>query len=241
LKAIVLAGGSGTRLDPLTKVTNKHLLPVYDRPMIFHAIEALVRAGLKEIVIVTGGPHAADFAPLLGDGSAFGAQLGYVDQPRPAGIADALGRARPLAGDGPVCLYLGDNLFERKLAASLERFEAQTGGARILLAEVDRPEAYGIASVRDGKVTRIQEKPTAPDGRLAVTGCYFYDATVFDLIPTLVPSGRGELEITDVNNAYVERGSLEYDCVEGYWIDCGESFDTYLRAQNLVAERGVNR
>lgn len=236
---MILAGGSGSRLSPLTQVTNKHLLPVYDRPMIFHAVDALVRAGIRQIVIVTGGAHGADFAPLLGDGSAFGADLQFVDQPRPAGIADALNRARPLVS-GAVCLYLGDNLFERRLGKSLERFRAQPRGARVLLAAVEHPEAYGIALVREGRVADIVEKPSAPQSRMAVTGCYFYDPTVFDLIPTLVASGRGELEITDVNNAYLQRGELEYDVVDGYWVDCGESFGAYLRAQNLVAERGVN-
>jgi glucose-1-phosphate thymidylyltransferase len=241
MKGVVLAGGSGSRLDPLTRVTNKHLLPVYDRPMIYFAVEALVRSGIDRVLVVTGGPHAGEFEPLLGDGSSVGACIEYVRQERPAGIADALGLARSFAGGESVCLYLGDNVFERSLRASAERFRAQGIGARVLLAEVDRPEAYGVATVRDGRIVRIDEKPAKPEGRLAVTGCYFYDGGVFDLIPTLKPSGRGELEISDINSAYLERGQLQYEVVGGYWVDCGESFNAYLHSQNLVAKHGANR
>ncbi len=241
MRGVVLAGGSGTRLDPLTRVTNKHLLPVYDRPMIHFAIEALVRSGIERILVVTGGAHADDFEPLLGGGSSIGACLEYVRQDRPAGIADALGLARTFAGGEGVCLYLGDNLFERSLRPAAQRFAAQTSGARVLLAEVDRPKAYGIATVSDGKIVSIDEKPERPSGRLAVTGCYFYEAGVFDLIPSLAPSRRGELEISDLNNAYAARGQLEHDVIDGYWIDCGESFGAYLNAQKLVATRGANQ
>ena len=241
MKGIILAGGTGSRLDPLTRVTNKHLLPVYDRPMIQFSVELLALAGIDRILVVTGGKDADRFAPVLGDGAAYGVCLDYARQDRASGIADALGLARIFAGDDDVCLLLGDNIFERSIRRSADRFRAQGGGARVLLTEVDRPESYGIATLSGDSVVRIDEKPRSPATRYAVTGCYFYDRNVFDIVDQLSPSARGEYEITDVNNAYVARGSLRFDLVDGYWVDCGESFDAYLRAQNLVATRGANR
>lgn len=242
MRGIILAGGTGSRLDPLTKVTNKHLLPVYDRPMIFFAIEALVKAGIDRILIVTGGNHAGAFLPLLGNGARFGLKhIDYTHQERAAGIADALGLARHFAAGDSVCVMLADNVFERSIAPSVQRFAEQGGGARLLLAKVEEPQHYGVPVLERERLIRIEEKPARPASPYAVTGCYLYDAGVFEIVPTLHPSGRGELEITDVNNAYIERGSLRYDVVDGYWADCGESFPSYLRAINLVAEHGANR
>ena len=241
VKGVILAGGTGSRLDPLTRVTNKHLLPVYDRPMVQYPIELLVGAGIRDALIVTGGRDADRFAKVFGDGSGLGACLSYEFQERPAGIADALARARRFADGEPICLVLGDNIFGRSVRESAERFQAQQRGARILLAEVERPQSYGVAVIAGDRVVRIEEKPARPSTRWAVTGCYFYDADVFAIVDSLAPSARGELEITDVNNAYIARGLLQYDATDGYWVDCGESFESYLRAQNLVAERGANR
>ncbi len=242
LKGIVLAGGSGSRLYPLTRITNKHLLPVYSQPMIHYPIQLLVSAGVDSILIVTGGKHAGEFLPLLGEGGEFGLRhLDFTFQERPAGIADALRLARPFAGGDSVCVVLADNIFEYSIAASAGRFLAQGDGARILLAEVEHPESYGVPLLDGDRIVRIEEKPVRPLSRYVVTGCYFYDAEVFDIVERLRPSPRGELEITDVNNAYLARGRLEYDIVDGYWADCGESFDSYLRASNLVATRGANK
>ena len=242
MKGIILAGGSGTRLYPLTRITNKHLLPVYDQPMIYFPIQQLVGAGIDRILIITGGNHAGEFLPLLGNGAAFGLNhLDYTHQEKAAGIADALALARHFADGEDVCVILGDNVFERSIAPHVERFQHQRRGARVLLAPVDHPEWYGVPTLEGARITGIEEKPKVPKSRYAVTGCYFYDARVFDIVQTLVPSKRGELEITDVNNAYLSKGELEHDVVEGYWADCGESFASYLRAQNLVAERGANR
>ena len=242
MRGVVLAGGTGTRLHPVTRITNKHLLPVYDRPMVFFAIEALVGAGIERILIVTGGNDAGDFLPLLGNGSQFGlSHIDYTFQEKPAGIADALGLAKHFAGGDDVCVMLADNVFERSIAPSVRAFAAQGGGARLLLARVDEPQHYGVPVFDGDRIGRIEEKPAVPSSPYAVTGCYLYDAEVFDVVPTLRPSGRGELEITDVNNAYVDRGTLRHDVIEGYWADCGESFRSYLRAANLVAEHGANR
>jgi glucose-1-phosphate thymidylyltransferase len=241
MKGIILAGGTGSRLDPLTRVTNKHLLPVYDQPMIRFPIALLAAAGIDRILVVTGGKDADRFAPLLGDGTDLGVCLEYVEQPRPAGIADALGLARAFADGDAVCLVLGDNIFEHSIRRSVDAFRAQGGGARVILAEVDRPESYGVPVLEGDRVVRIDEKPKIAASHYAVTGCYLYDSAVFDIVMRLVPSGRGELEITDVNNAYIAKGALRYDYVDGYWVDCGESFDAYLRAQNLVATKGANR
>jgi len=242
VKGIILAGGSGSRLYPLTRITNKHLLPVYNQPMIYYPIQLLVSAGIDRILIVTGGNHAGEFLPLLGNGSAFGLKhLDYTHQERPAGIADALGLARYFAADDSVAVVLGDNIFEFSIRPAVERFRAQGGGARILLSEVEHPEQYGVPVMTHGHITRIEEKPERPPSGYAVTGCYMYGPEVFSIVPTLEPSGRGELEITDVNNAFVARGAMEYEVVPGYWGDCGESFDSYLRVTNLVAAKGANK
>ncbi len=242
MKGIILAGGTGSRLLPLTTITNKHLLPIYDKPMIFYPIETLVAAGITEIMIVTGGNHAGEFLRLLGNGAAFGLRhLDYAYQERPGGIAEALGLAEHFAGGGPVAVILGDNIFERSLAPIVDRYRKSARGARIALAEVDNPSSYGVAEMANGRLVRIVEKPQAPPSRFAVTGFYLYDERVFDFVKQLRPSQRSELEITDVNNRYLELGELEHDAIEGYWADCGESIDMLLRASNLVAKHGANR
>jgi len=242
MKGIILAGGTGQRLHPLTRVTNKHLLPVYDRPMIYHAIEQLVTAGLSEIMIVTGGNHAGEFLRLLGNGSAFGLRhLDYTYQERAGGIAEALGLTEYFAEEGPLAVLLGDNIFEFSLAASIGNFRQEPEGAMVLLSEVEDPSAYGVAELRDGRIVRIIEKPAVPPSRFAVTGLYLYDHRVFEIVRGLRPSGRGELEITDVNNAYLERGVLRHEIVNGYWADCGESIEGLMNASALVAKRGANK
>jgi glucose-1-phosphate thymidylyltransferase len=242
VKGVILAGGSGSRLYPLTRITNKHLLPVYNQPMIYYPIQLLVSAGIDRILVVTGGNHAGEFLPLLGNGSAFGLKhIDYTYQERASGIADALALARHFADGDDVCVILGDNIFEWSIRTFIERFTAQPSGARVLIAPVEHPEWYGVPVMDGGRIVRIEEKPSSPASRYAVTGCYLYDADVFSIVETLEPSARGELEITDVNNAYVRRGHLECDIVEGYWADCGESFPSYLNANNLVATRGANK
>jgi glucose-1-phosphate thymidylyltransferase len=242
MKGVVLAGGTGSRLDPLTRVTNKHLLPVYDRPMVYFSIQLLVGAGIDRILVVTGGDHADEFGRVLGNGRAFGVDhLEYAYQEHARGIADALFLARRFAGGEAICVVLADNVFEYSIHTVLDRFAAQRRGARIVLAEVGHPEHYGVPTFDGARLIRIDEKPRRPASRYAVTGCYLYDDRVFDIIGGLTPSGRGELEITDVNNAYVSAGELDYNVIEGYWADCGESFESYLRACMLVAERGANK
>lgn len=242
MKGIVLAGGSGTRLDPLTRITNKHLLPVYDRPMIYHAIDQLAGAGIDRIMIVTGGNHAGEFLRLLGNGSSFGLRhLDYTYQERAGGIAEALGLCEWFAAGEAVVVLLGDNIFEYSIAAAIGRFNADPHGAQLMLAEVDNPQSYGVAILDGERLVRIVEKPDVSPSRSAVTGLYCYDAQVFDIVKTLRPSGRGELELTDVNNRYVELGAARYERCAGYWADCGESIDMLLRANRLVAERGVNK
>ena len=242
MKGIVLAGGFGRRLEPLTRVTNKHLLPVYDRPMVYYAVEQLVGAGIEEIMIITGGNHAGEFLRLLGNGAAFGLKhLDYAYQEQAGGIAQALGLAEHFAAGGPVAVILGDNIFERSLAPIVANFRKKPRGARIALATVDNPSSYGVAVMENGKLVRIVEKPADPPSRFAVTGFYLYDTRVFDFVKQLKPSKRSELEITDVNNRYLELGELSHDQVEGYWADCGESIDMLLRASNLVAKHGANR
>jgi glucose-1-phosphate thymidylyltransferase len=241
VRGVILAGGFGRRLYPLTRITNKHLLPVYDRPMIYYAIQALVGAGIERILVVTGGNHAGEFLPLLGNGSEFGLRhLDYTYQEKAGGIAEALGLAQHFADGGRVCVMLADNIFERSIRPAVDRFRRQPKGARVLLANVQRPEQYGVAVLDGTRIIRIEEKPAAPRSSFAITGCYLYDAAVFDIIRTLRPSRRGELEITDVNNAYIERAELEYEVVEGFWADCGESFEAYMQAGRLVAEHGAN-
>ncbi|HEX6937787.1 MAG TPA: sugar phosphate nucleotidyltransferase [Longimicrobiales bacterium] len=236
MKGIILAGGLGTRLRPLTQVTNKHLLPVYDRPMIFYPIEKLVEAGIEDILIVTGGNHAGEFLRLLGDGRQFGLKhLNYTYQEGEGGIAEALGLAEHFADGEPVVVILGDNLFEDSLAEPIRRFRHQGEGAKILLKEVHDPERFGVAELDGDRVVRIIEKPKDPPSRLAVTGVYMYDARVFDIVKTLEPSARGELEITDVNNRYIEWGALTYERLEGWWTDAG-TFESLYRASTLVRQ-----
>lgn len=242
MKGVILAGGSGSRLYPLTRITNKHLLPVWNQPMIYYPIQLLVSAGIERILIVTGGNHAGEFLPLLGNGAAFGLKhLDYTYQEHPTGIAGALRLARHFVGDDDVCVLLGDNIFEYSIAGPVERFQRERNEARLLLASVPNPAAYGVAVFDGERLVRIEEKPKHPSSPWIVTGCYLYQKSVFEILDGLVPSARGELEITDVNNAYVARGTLGWDWLGGYWADCGESFDTYHLASALVRERGTNR
>ena len=246
MRGVILAGGSGTRLHPLTRITNKHLLPIYDRPMISYAIEALVLGGITEIMLVTGGTHAGEFLRLLGNGHEHGIdRLSYAYQDRPGGIAEALGLAERFAGGEPVLVMLGDNIIERSLRPTVENFAVQGGGARILLTEADDPVHLRHVGVPEfdgeGRIVRIVEKPDEPPSNYAVTGIYCYDESVFEVIGTLVPSGRGELEITDVNNYYVGRGEMAYDVLEGFWGDAGESIDAYYAVNDFVRENGANK
>jgi glucose-1-phosphate thymidylyltransferase len=246
MKGVILAGGSGTRLHPLTRITNKHLLPIYDRPMVTYAIEALVEAGVGEMMLVTGGTHAGEFFRLLGNGHEWGIdRLLYAYQEKPGGIAEALGLAERFAERGRIVVMLADNVLERSLAEAVANFAAQERGARILLAREEDPEHLrhlGVPEL-DGaeRIARIVEKPDEPASPFAVTGVYFYDGSVWDVLPTLEPSGRGELEITDVNNWYVEQGLMEYDIVEGFWGDAGESIDAYYAVNDFVRKHGANR
>jgi glucose-1-phosphate thymidylyltransferase len=244
VKGVILAGGKGTRLHPLTRITNKHLLPIYDRPMVTYAIEALVGAGLRELMLVTGGTHAGEFFRLLGDGHAYGIdRLFYAYQEQEGGIAEALGLAQRFVDDDLVCVMLADNVFERSIQPAVEAFSRQHRGGRILLAELDEPDHLrhlGIAELDGDRVRRIVEKPADPPSPYAVTGVYFYDPEVFEVIPTLKPSGRGELEITDVNNWYVDQGTMEYDILEGFWGDAGESIDAYYEVNDFVRAHGAN-
>jgi glucose-1-phosphate thymidylyltransferase len=224
MKGVVLAGGTGSRLDPLTRITNKHLLPVYDRPMVMYALEALREAGIEELMVVTGGEHVDDFRRLLGD------EVNYGNQARPGGIAEALGIARDFVGDDRMAVMLADNIFRGSVASTIRRFEQQQAGARVVLAHVRETEHLrhlGVPRIENGRIAEILEKPEQPPGRLAVTGLYCYEADVFDVVEQLEPSGRGELEITDVNNHYVREGKLEFDVFEGYWGDAGESIHAY--------------
>ena len=236
MKGIVLAGGLGTRLHPLTKVTNKHLLPIYDRPMIHYPIQSLVDAGIREILIVTGGNNAGDFLKLLGNGKEFGLEhLDYTYQEGEGGIADALSLAEHFADQGPVCVILGDNVYEKSFRSSVEAYEKQGSGARVHLKKVADPRRFGVPILDGDRVVQIEEKPEEPKSDYAVTGLYMYDRRVFDIIQTLVPSGRGELEITDVNNGYIEVGEMSYEIVDGWWSDAGTSFESLLRTNILVA------
>lgn len=241
MKGVVLAGGLGTRLLPLTKVTNKHLLPVYDRPMIYYPIQTLVNAGINEIMLVTGGNSAGDFLRLLGNGKQFGLRhLNYTYQEGEGGIADALRLAEHFADRNPICVVLGDNIIERNILKAAEAFRAQRTGAKILLKEVKDPQRFGVPALDGDKVIRIDEKPKQPASPYAVTGIYFYDAQVFDIIRTLKPSGRGELEITDVNNAYIRQNELTWDKLEGWWTDAG-TIESLFLANQFVAQTGANR
>jgi glucose-1-phosphate thymidylyltransferase len=241
MKGVVLAGGTGSRLNPLTKVTNKHLLPVYDRPMVYYPIQTLVNAGIREILLVTGGKNAGDFLRLLGNGRDFGLKhLHYTYQEGEGGIAEALGLAEDFADGNPICVVLGDNIIETNICKAVEAFHKQSGGAKILLKEVLDAERFGVAEIRGNYVVGIEEKPRAPKSNYAVIGVYLYDTTVFEKIKRLKPSGRGELEITDVNNFYVREGTLTYETLEGWWTDAG-TFESLLRANNLVAQSGANK
>jgi glucose-1-phosphate thymidylyltransferase len=239
MKGIVLAGGLGTRLYPLTKVTNKHLLPIYHKPMIYYPIEAMVDAGIRDILIVTGGKNAGDFLRLLGNGKEFGLNhINYTYQEGEGGIAAALSLAEFFADQNPICVILGDNIVERSIAPYVENFRKQGSGARILLKEVPDPQRFGVPEIRGNQIVRIDEKPSRPASTYAVTGIYMYDADVFDIIKTLKPSKRGELEITDVNNCYIERGKMKYDVLDGWWTDAG-TFESLLRASNLVCQNAA--
>lgn len=235
MKGVVLAGGTGSRLYPLTKITNKHLLPVYDKPMIYYPIQTLVDAGITDILLVTGGMNSGDFLRLLGNGKTFGLKhLNYTYQEGEGGIADALSLAEHFADGDRICVILGDNLIEGDVRAAVDEFKSQPLGAKILLKEVVDAERFGVAELHENRIVRIEEKPAHPKTNFAVTGIYMYDATVFDKCRQLRPSARGELEITDVNNEYIREGNMSFSFLDGWWTDAG-TFDSLLRAANLVA------
>ena len=233
IKGVVLAGGTGSRLMPLTKVTNKHLLPIGHKPMIYYPIEKLVSAGIEEILIVTGIEHMGDVVNLLGSGKDFGCRFTYKVQDEAGGIAQALALAEDFSYGNPLTVILGDNIFRASLKKYIDRFKAQAKGARVLLKQVKDPHRFGVAEISDNRVIKIEEKPQNPRSDYAITGIYFYDASVFDIIRTLNPSARGELEITDVNNAYMEKGELAFDILEGWWSDAG-TFESLSRVNELV-------
>jgi glucose-1-phosphate thymidylyltransferase len=237
MKGVILAGGLGTRLRPLTKVTNKHLLPIYDKPMIYYPLETLCRAGFEEIMIVTGGSSAGDFLRLLGNGREFGLRdIYYTYQEGEGGIADALKLCEHFSEGDSVCVILGDNIIEDDITPYVERFKEQRKGARLLLKEVPDPERFGVPELDGERIVRIVEKPIVPMSNYAVTGIYLYDHRVFDFCRDLKPSARGELEITDVNNAYIATGDLYFDVLEGWWTDAGQ-FESLYHATTLVAEQ----
>ena len=234
LRGVILAGGLGKRMDPLTRITNKHLLPVYCKPMIYYPIQTLVDAGIEDILIVTGGNNAGDFLRLLGNGSEFGLKhINYTYQRGEGGIAEALGLAEHFAHGEKIVVILGDNLIEKSIRRYAEDFRKQPGGAKVLLKKVPDPERFGVAEVKGKKIINIEEKPKKPKSDLAVTGIYMYDARVFDIIRPLKPSKRGELEITDVNNAYIKLGKMTFDVLDGWWTDCG-TFESLFHAGSLV-------
>jgi len=233
LKGVVLAGGTGSRLRPLTKVTNKHLLPVGQKPMIYYPIEKLTSIGIEQILIVTGVEYMGDVVGLLGSGRDFGCQFTYRVQDEAGGIAQALGLAENFGQDHPLAAILGDNIFQSNLKSYADKFLAQKTGARVLLKQVPNPHRFGVAEISDGKVISIEEKPKKPKSDYITTGIYFYDTTLFDIIRTLKPSGRGELEISDVNNGYIAKGRLQYDILDGWWTDAG-TFESLKRANELV-------
>jgi glucose-1-phosphate thymidylyltransferase len=244
VKGVILAGGTGSRLHPLTRITNKHLLPIYDRPLIQYPIEAMVGAGIDEIMLVTGGTHAGEFFRLLGNGHEYGIdRLFYAYQERPGGIAEALGLAERFVAGDRVCVMLADNVVERSIAPSVDAYAAQERGARVLLHRAEREHLrhLGVARLENDRVTQVVEKPDDPPSEYAVTGIYFYDESVWQIIEGLEPSARGELEITDVNNWYVEHSTLEYDVLEGFWGDAGESIDAYYAVNDFVRANGANR
>jgi len=240
MKGVILAGGLGTRLYPLTKVTNKHLLPVYDKPMIYYPIQTLINAGIHDILIVTGGNNAGDFLKLLGNGKEFGLKhINYTYQEGEGGIAEALRLAEFFASGEKICVVLGDNLIEKNIQKAVENFRRQKQGARILLKEVPDPQRFGVPELTGDRIVLIEEKPKKPRSQYAVIGIYLFDQEVFDIIKTLKPSDRGELEITDVNNRYIEKGLMAWDILEGWWTDAG-TFESLLRANQLVAQTGAN-
>ena len=237
MKGVILAGGLGTRLMPCTKVTNKHLLPVYDKPMIYYPLRTLVNAGLEDIMIVTGGNNAGDFLRLLGNGKEFGLKdISYTYQEGEGGIADALRLAENFIEKDKMVVMLGDNIIRDDISGAVKEFEKQEKGAKIFLKEVSNPEKFGVAEIEGGRVVNIEEKPQKPKSNYAVIGLYMYDSDVFEIIRTLKPSGRGELEITDVNNEYIKKGSMTYSIIEGWWGDAGTSFEALFRAGSLVRE-----
>jgi glucose-1-phosphate thymidylyltransferase len=241
MKGVILAGGTGSRLSPLTKVTNKHLLPVYNRPMIFYPIQALVNAGIRDILIVTGGQNAGEFLRLLGNGKDFGLKhINYTYQEGEGGIADALRLAEHFADQEPICVILGDNIIEYNILAATQKFQQQRRGAHVILSEVLDPERFGVPVFEGDRIVQIEEKPKAPKSHYAVVGIYMYDAKVFEYIGRLKPSGRGEYEITDVNNHYLAEGNLTYSILNGWWTDAG-TFESLCRATNLVAQGGANK
>ncbi len=240
MKGVILAGGLGTRLYPLTKVTNKHLLPVYDKPMIYYPIQTLINAGIDDILIVTGGNNAGDFLKLLGNGKEFGLKhINYTYQEGEGGIAEALHLAEFFASGEKICVVLGDNIIEKNIRRAVKNFQKQERGAKILLKEVPDPERFGVPELRGDRIVRIEEKPKEPRSQYAVIGIYLYDSEVFNITKTLKPSRRGELEITDVNNQYIEKGLMTWDILEGWWTDAG-TFESLLRANQLVAQTGAN-
>lgn len=235
MKGIILAGGTGSRLNPLTRVTNKHLLPVYNKPMIYYPVETLVRAGIKDIMIVSGKGHAGHFLELLKSGEEFGAKFSYGSQEKAGGIAQALGLCEDFSDNDKIIVILGDNILQDDLGPIINEYRDQKKGAKILLKEVKNPQSFGVANVENNKIIKIEEKPENPKSNLAVIGVYMYDSEVWQIVRNLKPSARGELEITDVNNHYVEKGEMTYNTLKGWWGDCGESFDSLLLANNLVA------
>jgi glucose-1-phosphate thymidylyltransferase len=238
LKGIILAGGLGSRLRPLTKVTNKHLLPVYDQPMIYYPLQTLCKAGIEEIMIVTGGNSAGDFLRLLGNGREFGLKhINYTYQEGEGGIADALRLCEHFADNDRICVVLGDNIVQDDITPYARKFEEQSSGARLLLKEVPDPERFGVPEIVGTKIVNIEEKPSMPKSRFAVTGVYFYDQRVFEFISTLKPSARGELEITDVNNAYIAANDLYFDVLDGWWTDAGQFESLHLAANLIAADR----
>jgi glucose-1-phosphate thymidylyltransferase len=241
MKGVILAGGLGTRLNPLTKITNKHLLPVYNQPMIYYPLQTLINANIEDILIVTGGNNAGDFLRLIGNGSQFGLKhINYTYQEGEGGIAAALSLAEFFADSSKVCIILGDNIIEKNIKRAVEAFEHQKEGGKIILKEVPDPHRFGVPVLDGDKIVRIEEKPKVPKSKYAVTGIYMYDNKVFDIIRTLKPSDRGELEITDVNNSYIEAGNLTWEILDGWWTDAG-TFDSLLMASQLVAESGANK
>jgi glucose-1-phosphate thymidylyltransferase len=239
MKGVVLAGGLGTRLLPLTKVTNKHLLPIFNKPMIYYPIGTLVKAGIREILIVTGGNNAGEFLRLLGNGRDFGLKdLHYTYQEGEGGIAEALDLAEAFSDGEPIAVILGDNIIEADISNAVRRFSEQNIGSKILLKEVEDPERFGVAEIQGDRIAGIEEKPRSPKSRFAVTGIYMYDRFVFDIIKTLQPSNRGELEITDVNNHYIRKGQMTFEILDGWWTDAG-TFESLFRANCLIAEKEI--